>query len=102
MSVEQQEYVQQNDNIVEISQHPTDINVSTLNDPLSKVEYSQLCDVTSELVRCVINDREKSRNASHFLTTWVSRLRLKDAYSTIFTSVRAPKAKAHQALEDKT
>ena len=63
---------------MQISQHLTAINVSMVNDPVYKIEYSQLCDITSELVHYVTNDREKSRNALHFLTTWVSRLRLKD------------------------
>ena len=53
----------------------------------SKIEYSQLCDITSELVGCVNNNREKSRIALHFLTKWVSRLRLKDYWFPTFTNV---------------
>ena len=83
-SVEQNDDININDDLIELSQHPTPINVSILNDSHSKVQYSQLCDITSDLVRCVIHDKEKSSTVLHFLTTWVSRLRSKvDCYPTL-------------------
>ena len=41
---------------VKVPQHPTAFDESMLNDKQSKVKVSQLCDITSELVRCVIGE----------------------------------------------
>ena len=73
--------------IVQIAQHSHAINACVFNDRQSNVKYSQLSDITSELVRCVINDSEKSTNALHFLTQWVSKLRLKEDCYPIFSYV---------------
>ena len=80
------------DNLVhdlELSQHPKPMEPVETNDKYDKVTYGQLCNVTSELVTAVVNDKKNSQNVVHFLTQWIRRIRLKEECAPTFIELGA-------------
>ena len=53
------------------------------------MKFSELCDITADLVRCVIDDKEKASNTLNFVTQWVKKLRLKEEVYPSFIDIKS-------------
>ena len=71
-----------------LQQHLYTIEPGSLNH-VQKVKFSELSDITSELVRCVINDKEKAENTLNFVSQWVKKLRLKEEVFPTFIDMQS-------------
>ena len=51
--------------------------------------YSQLCEITSQLVITVVNSKEKSNSVTIHVTEWLRRLRINDNFQPSFTTMNS-------------
>ena len=75
----------------ELSQHKVITPRNGVND---RATYSQLCEITSQLVIAVVNNKEKSNSVMSHVTEWLRKLRINDNFQPTFTTMNNNKTNA--------
>ena len=68
----------------ELSQHRDAINYSTIITAAGRVSYTDLSNVTGQLVAAVVNSRKKANSVMKHCTEWLRKLRLNHNFTPTF------------------
>ena len=69
----------------ELPQHNVVLENKSIKD---RATYNQLCQITSQLVIAVVNDKEKSNSVMRYVTEWLHRLRINDKFEPTFNTLK--------------
>ena len=68
----------------ELSQHRDAINYSTIITAAARVSYTDLSNITGQLVAAVVNSRKKANSVMKHCTEWLRKLRLNHNFTPTF------------------